>query len=290
VFTLAQARKAGLSRGQIEYRVASGVWRLVAGDAYAVPTPVTTPHQGVHAMALTWPDAILYGASALLYWEPDAPVRAGPAIHCAVPRQRRPKPGLVPHRTHLVDDAVIVREGVRVQRRTPALVTALASLPRRDAQPLLAWMVSRRKADPEEFAKAVAAHGARRGARALRSYQEMVAARVASPAEVAGREIFIRRGFAGWEANALVRTRRGEAKSADFLFTKERVIVMIDGWKYHGDQRAFQIDRQDQNGLVTNGYLVLRFTYHDVTQRQDYVGDQVAQALELRRHTAAVRG
>jgi hypothetical protein len=192
----------------------------------------------------------------------------------------------VPHVTCLPDDAVVVREGVRVQKRTFALVTALAGLPPRNAQALLSWMVSRRKADPEEFAKAVEAHGPRRGARALKRYQEMVAARAASLAEVAGRAIFIARGFTGWEANALVRTRRGEAKSADFLFVKEQVIVMIDGWKYHGNSRAFQIDREDHNGLVTNGYLVLRFTYHDVTQRQDYVGDQVAQALELRRRAA----
>jgi very-short-patch-repair endonuclease len=241
----------------------------------------------MHAMALTWPDATLYGVSALLYWEPDAPVRAGPAIHCAVPWSRGRKPGLIPHVTRVPDDAVATREGVRLQRRTPALVVALASLPPRDAQALLAWMVSRRKVDPEEFARAVEAHGARRGARSLRSYHKMVAAGVASPAEVAGRAILIARGLTGWETNALVRTRRGEAKSADFLFRGEKVIVMIDGWKYHGDRRAFQIDRQDQNGLVTNGYLVLRFTYQDVTRRQAYVADQVAQALDLRR---ALRG
>lgn len=262
---------------------------VVAGDGYAASVSGTMPHQDIHAMALTWPDATVYGVSALLYWEPDVPIRPVAAIHCAVPRPRRAKPGLVPHVTGVPDDDATMREGVRVQKRTPAMVAALASLSQQEARSVLSWMVSRRKADPMEFAKAVDAYGPRRGVRALRGYQEMVAARAASPAEVAGRAILIARGLAGWETNALVRTRGGEAKSADFLFRGERVIVMIDGWKYHGDRRAFQIDRQDQNGLVTNGYLVLRFTYQDVTRRQAYVADQVAQALDLRRTTGVRR-
>jgi hypothetical protein len=184
------------------------------------------------------------------------------------------------------DGYVVVREGVRIQRRTPALVAALLALPPSEGQSLLAWMVARRKVDAEEFARIVAEHNGHPGVRRLRMYAPMVAARAASKAELVARSILISGSVEGWEPNALVRGVDGQAKSADFLFSAEKLIVMVDGWRYHGDRSAFQMDRHDQNALIQAGYLVLRFTWQDLEHRPGYVLEQIAEARALARRRA----
>jgi hypothetical protein len=275
VFTRRQAMNGGLSAGQVAHRIRTGVWRHVAGKAYALAAERPQRHRGLNAMVLTWPDAVVYGVSALAYWYPDAPIPSDGIIHCAISLHRRPQSGFALHHVVLPEESVAKSEGVRIQRRIPALVAALAVLPPDQGQSLLAWMVARRKVTNEEFAAAVAALARHRGVHLVRSYLPLIAVGAASVAELLASSIFIRHGITGWKANALVRTARGDAKSADFLFEQERLIVMIDGWAYHGDRRSFQLDRQDQNELVACGYTVLRFTYDDVKNRPEHVATQV---------------
>jgi hypothetical protein len=268
-----------MSRDQVSYRVRSGVWIRVAGRAYTLAATRPTGRAAAHAASLTWPDATLYGPSSPEWWEPDAPIALGGGTHCAVPHARNGQPGLVVHRV-IVDDAeATVREGIRVQRRTPALIATLAALAPREAQALLAWMVARGKVNREEFTMALDAFAPRKHCSRVRRYVPLVAAKAASEAELVARSIFIRFGIRGWQANALVKTVRGEAKSADFYFVEQRLIVMIDGWAYHGSRKAFQIDRSDQNSLVIAGYTILRFTFEDLTRRETQVAEDVATAL-----------
>jgi hypothetical protein len=242
-------------------------------------------------MALTWPDATVYGISALAYWEPAAPVPTHGPVHCALPHVRQPQAGLTCHRVTLSEDTVTRRENVRVQRRVPALVAALVTLSPAQAQSLLAWMIARRKVAAEDFAAAIAAYAPRRGIRRLRSYLPLVAARAASGAELLARSIFIEHGITGWEPNALVRTGRGDAKSADFLIADVALIIMIDGWTYHGNRRAFQVDRQDQNELVAAGHTVLRFTWDDLKDHPAAVAAQVQTMISrLRARRRATTG
>jgi hypothetical protein len=275
VFTRRQAMDGGLSSDQASYRIATGVWRHVAGRAYAVAAASPQQHSSLHAMALTWPDAVLYGISALRYWEPIAPIAPDHLIHCAVPYGRAPQMGLAACRTIPPAESVVTREGMPIQRRTPAMAVTLAVLPPAPAQSLLAWMVARRKVSAEDFAAAITDYAPRTATRRLRSYLPLVAAGVASEAESLARSIFIRFGITGWKTNALVRTAAGEAKSADFYFSDIALIIMIDGWQYHGSRRAFQLDRQDQNGLVAAGHTVLRFTWDDLKNREAQVATQV---------------
>ena len=68
---------------------------------------------------------------------------------------------------------------------------------------------------------------------------------------------------------------------ADFAWVKRRVIVEIDGFKYHSDRAAFQEDRRRQNALVNAGWRVLRFTTADLLLRPDKVIAEVRAALRL---------
>jgi very-short-patch-repair endonuclease len=45
----------------------------------------------------------------------------------------------------------------------------------------------------------------------------------------------------------------------------------VDGWAWHVDVERFGRDRRKQNALEVAGWTVLRFTWHDLTQRPEAV-------------------
>lgn len=65
----------------------------------------------------------------------------------------------------------------------------------------------------------------------------------------------------------------------DFAWLAVKVVVEIDGRRWHIDSEAFQLDRTRQNALVQAGWLVLRFTVEDIRLRQEYVVAEVRRAL-----------
>jgi very-short-patch-repair endonuclease len=68
----------------------------------------------------------------------------------------------------------------------------------------------------------------------------------------------------------------------DLAFPACQVAVEVDGWAWHQDRRAFQYDRQRQNSIVLAGWTLLRFTWHDLTQRPDSVVAEIRAALTTR--------
>ena len=53
----------------------------------------------------------------------------------------------------------------------------------------------------------------------------------------------------------------------------------MNGWAWHDDVDRFRADRRTQNALVINGWMVLRFTWHDLVNRAAAVGEQLRAAL-----------
>jgi very-short-patch-repair endonuclease len=65
----------------------------------------------------------------------------------------------------------------------------------------------------------------------------------------------------------------------DFFFPGVRLIVELDGLGAHRTATALQRDLERQNRLVGLGFTVLRFTWHDVVNRPDYVVESIKRAL-----------
>ncbi len=53
----------------------------------------------------------------------------------------------------------------------------------------------------------------------------------------------------------------------DFAYPGILVAMEVDGRASHASPRAFQSDLVRQNELVTLGWTVIRFTWHDVVRR-----------------------
>ncbi len=62
-------------------------------------------------------------------------------------------------------------------------------------------------------------------------------------------------------------------------FPNAKVAIEIDGWAWHVDQDRFVNDRRKGNALVRAGWVVLRFTWHDLTDSPQTVIAQIVAAL-----------
>ena len=69
------------------------------------------------------------------------------------------------------------------------------------------------------------------------------------------------------------------AKPYDFVWPDHRLVVETDSWLAHGTPYAFQADRAQTNKLLLAGWLVLRFTWADLTRRSRAVAAGITQAL-----------
>jgi very-short-patch-repair endonuclease len=76
-------------------------------------------------------------------------------------------------------------------------------------------------------------------------------------------------------------TQHGIKPRLDFIWHDQRLVVEVDGWQAHRTRTAFQDDRTTTNALQLRGFVVLRYTYADVTRRKDLVATQVRRALRL---------
>jgi very-short-patch-repair endonuclease len=59
--------------------------------------------------------------------------------------------------------------------------------------------------------------------------------------------------------------------------------VETDGWRAHSGAYSFQADRSTTNALQLAGWLVLRFTWDDLTRRARKVAAAVRAALDRER-------
>lgn len=67
----------------------------------------------------------------------------------------------------------------------------------------------------------------------------------------------------------------------DAAYPDQRVAIELDGYEHHTSSKAFQRDRARQNELVSLGWTVLRFTWHDVVNRPQTVVAAIARVLGL---------
>lgn len=85
----------------------------------------------------------------------------------------------------------------------------------------------------------------------------------------------------GWKTNRLVRVA-GKNYYVDLLFEALKVAVEVDSWEFHGDRESFERDRRRRNELEAAGYLVLNFTWRQITEDRGWVLDCICRALALR--------
>jgi hypothetical protein len=114
---------------------------------------------------------------------------------------------------------------------------------------------------------------------------------------------FLRRRATGLVANPTVLERRGRRVLADAglpppvheypipwdtkrrfddAYPPRRLALEWDSRRWHSQLDQMETDRHRDHEAALHGWVVLRFTWADVTERPDYVASSVAQILEVR--------
>jgi very-short-patch-repair endonuclease len=65
----------------------------------------------------------------------------------------------------------------------------------------------------------------------------------------------------------------------DAFWRKQRLVVEVDGYAFHGHRKAFERDRRRDQTLTTAGYKVLRVTWRQLEAESLAVVARIAQAL-----------
>jgi very-short-patch-repair endonuclease len=279
--TLAQARAAGLSDAAVEHRVASGrlhaVHRGVFLVGHRVP-PDLAPE--VAALLMTGPGAVLSHRTAALLWGLPAPGR-GDLIHVTLPgaggsRERRRR-GVVLHAVAALDVRDRARRrGLPVTSAPRTLLDLAGHLPERR----LARAVEQAQVDgltgPAELHELVARSRGRRGVARLRRAVEDAREPALTRSEAEARLIDLIRS-AGLPLPATNRRVRG--LEVDCLWREQRLVVEVDGFRYHGTRAAFERDRRRDAALAAAGYRVVRLTWRRITREPEAVAGELRSLL-----------
>ena len=176
-------------------------------------------------------------------------------------------------------------DGVGFTHPREALVDALVVLDRGKAADLLDAALQRRLITPTDFRAAVEPRLGRgcRGAAALRELLERAQTGSRSEAEQRMGVLLKRSRTGPWVANLPVFDEFGDVVAeVDFALRELRIAIEVDGRAHHSDRRSFERDRERQNMLVVRGWLVLRFTWEQITQRPHEVIAAVRDAVAAR--------
>jgi very-short-patch-repair endonuclease/predicted transcriptional regulator of viral defense system len=262
-----QLEALGLGRGAVAHRIDSGRLHRIHRGVYAVGHRRLSIHGHWMAAVLTaGPGAALSHASAAALWEirPTAATRIDVSTPTAAGRAKRP--GLRIHRTtKLTQDEVTERQAIPVTTPARTLVDLASSLPRRALERALDQAEILELFDLQALERVVDAHQGRRGARvlagALAEHQAGTTV-TRSALEEAFLELCAAHALERPQVNVRVCNLE-----VDFYFASKRLVVEVDGYRYHRTRRAFERDRERDAILAAAGHHTLRFTHRQVTRR-----------------------
>ncbi|GAA0923306.1 DUF559 domain-containing protein [Pseudonocardia zijingensis] len=279
LITTAQAVRHGLDESLLRRRARAQGWERVAPRVYLAAGHRLTARARIRAAALWGGELSTISGPAAAWWH-GMPASAPDEIAVTVPRRLglRGFPGVRVRRRDLAAPDRVVLDGVWCTAVPLTALETAAALP--DGSAFLDRVLQKHirfEQLYEAYCRNMGAYGAIR----IGALLTAAADRADSAAERRLTAILRRAGFPGW--------RRGvpfQGWEIDIAFPEAMVAIEVDGWAYHSDVERFRTDRRKGNALVRAGWRLLRFTWHDLTDRPDYVAAEVRAALDAARASA----
>jgi very-short-patch-repair endonuclease len=282
VVSTAQLREIGLGGDAVLRRVRAGRLHRLYRGVYAVGhTALTREGRWLAAVLACGDGAALSHRSAAALWGFRPTDRA--RIEVTVPRSRSGPPGVEVHRTRRLQrgDARVHR-AIRVT--TPARTLAdLADLLPPDALARAIHEAEVLRLLDVRAVREAHANG-RRGAANLAAALVEPAPHTRSELEARFATFCRRERLPLPLLNASVRTG-DQLYELDALWPQHRVVAELDGAAFHHTRRAFHRDRERDLALAADGYVVVRLTWRQVTQRPRDVAAKLRRLLASRAAT-----
>lgn len=275
VVTAAQLRGFGLSKDAITRRIANGRLNLVHRGVYAVGHTDLSDHGlWLAAVYAAGHGAVLSHLSAACLWGFWTPRDAdAKAIHVAVARHPRPRPGIHLHPVRALDPRDITqRHRIPVTTADRTLLDLSATLTQRALRRTVhEALVQQRVSLPSLRAQLAHANG-KRGTRRLAAILDDGAAPTDSELEDRFLELVTRYGLPRPLTKQVV-----AGVKPDFLFPSG-LVVETDGALYHDTPMRRASDAEKQARLEAAGYPVLRVSWVQATRRAAQTARRIARA------------
>jgi hypothetical protein len=282
IFTARQAALTGTTRGALQSKVARGEWVRRSTGLY---TPADRLPQELDAerfaIAVYGPRvALSHTTAADLY---GLPVPRGRAVHITVPRnvKRAPHEGITVHRRQLSVEECPLVQGMPMTSMARTLIDSSLCLSLDDAVALADAAMRERKIELTELLAAGRRLQRHPELPRINDFLTYVDPRSGSVPESRVRVALRRAGLPVPITQYEVFHGRRLIARVDFAWPYAKLILEVDGWRYHSDDAAFLHDRVTQNQLVQLGWRVLRVTARTSDQYLFYAVDQVRRCLCL---------
>jgi very-short-patch-repair endonuclease len=264
-----QALECGVTDSTLQRWVADGRLRAVHAGVYRWPAAPDSWYQALVAACLACgPGAVVSHRSAAALWDLGA---STDLVEVTVVRASCPTPaGVVVHRSRdLVSGHCTVRHGVPVTNPLRTLVDLGAVARRWTVEDALdrGLVMKRFTVAAVEWQLHEVARPGRRGCGVLRTVLDDRALGTARPdglLEPRMARLLRDHGFPPAVFQHPVPVARARL---DFGYPEIRLGIEVDGYEVHGTPRAMTADHERQRRLVTAGWTVVRFTWHDVVRR-----------------------
>lgn len=274
-FTLEAARRSGLSGRQLQ----GASWRRLGAGVYAWTGLLQTPQLRLSAIQHRLPAAAAFSGRTAAWLHGLGLSPGDDPYEVTVPSASgvSARVGVSVRRSHLTEGDVLVKDELRITSIPRTLADLSHRLDLVEAVVAVDRALQMHLITLAQLNSWIAARKGSKGIVSFRRVAELAEPAAESPMETRLRLLLIFAGLPRPEAQARLYGKRGEFLGrVDLFYRSPRLAIEYDG----GTHRDSLIeDNRRQNGLLSAGFRLLRFTGPDVLRSPDSVVAQVRAAL-----------
>lgn len=285
-FSRSQVLSLGANDDAIDHRLRTGRWLPVHPGVYSLPG---WPSSWMRALWQAHLDvgpqsAVSHEAAAALHgflYFPPGPV----VLTVAHGDHHRPGPGVVHQSRDLQPAHVTLIDGLPVTSPSRTVVDLAACTGRERLSRALDDAHVARRCSIDEVA-ALYAELRRPGKRGLKMLGRLLAMRgpgyVPTESELERRFLRVLRagGLPEPQRQARLPWRADAPARVDFLYPRQRVIIEVDGRRWHTRMDEMATDRRRDREAQNHGYRVYRFVFEEITGQATMIHETLHLALE----------
>jgi very-short-patch-repair endonuclease len=280
LITTHQLHVAGVGRGEVRRHVEHGTLHRRYRGVYLVGHPIPLPGaRELGAVLACGHRAFISHRSAAALWG-LARAEVDDVDLTVVARGCRSRDGLRVHRVEELSDADRAhKSGIPVTSPARAIVDYAATANSGELEYAIAEACAKRLADEPRILAAIERVPNYAGVASVRAIlgQPGGASRTRSGGERAMLRLIRAAGLPAPRTNLLI-----AGFTADFVWEDQRLIVEVDGHRYHSSRPAFERDHRRDIVHKNAGYEVLRFTARQLAEEPLLVIATIARALDRR--------
>lgn len=281
--TRRQALACGMSSQAINRRLQSKAWTRVKPGLFLIPGFVPTLRGRLVAATAALGAVVSHESAAELWKLPY--VRLGLAVVTVPTRHTNRFPDVIVHQsTDLTKGYVVEVEGLPTTSPVRTAIDLAAKRKPAVIGRIVDHVVVNGQATIEDFVGAVT-DLARHGKPGMRTMHEVLEPRAGegfvgdSALELLGLRRLRQWGFPEPEPQYSVPWRSPRKGRVDFAYPAIRLIIELDGRKWHSALHAFEEDRLRDNHAQLAGWRVLRVTYRMLVEQPENVRRMIERAF-----------